>query len=450
MQAESLAQQFRSYTYVYRSCSSRSYSVKDNVFLEQRDIIVNESLRLILDFIFKPYFVKWKEELKHSHILSSCCYSMQEILPDFCYQMRTRLTSNSLGLGGEFDSLDPAICLVILRRYIKDQKFLALVNDFLLVTPLQKKLDSTIFTTLSRKDSLLCLLYDIYYFEFDKFIVRTFGRLESKINTSPILSDPYKFSTLWILHNLYSIRWYNSGKAKNDELKYFKPLQKVDVFCTQQVPRSSTFIYYRYRTSWVVLLSSGNSINLKQTTLTVSEYIQTQLRPRFLKKVCHDINLTNGFLFLGYAIKVSTGPTKRLRVSSNSFSVSHAILTPDRQQILHYLFLQSFITKKNFFPIAKRGWVTFSDYEIICNFRKTFLEITYYYKYSDSLKFLSFVHYLLKLSCAKTLAYKNRISLTQVFTQYGLTLTTEKRIYLRQYYKISSISFPSLLDFKKA
>lgn len=355
--------------------------------------------------------------------------------------MRTRLAGTPLGFRGEFESINSSVCLSILRRHIKDQRFLVLINDFLLANSLQKSLDSTVFVPFSRKNSLLCLLADIYYFEFDKFILRTFSRFESKFYTSPIIGDLYRFSTLRILHYLYSISWNQSGRAKSDKLKYLKPLQKVTVFRAQSFPRSSTVIYYRFLTHWIVLLPS-NSINLFQAKSLVLDYIKHQLRLSLFNKICRDINLTAGFSFLGYSIKVSTPQI-------NFPGSPIAIIVPDRQQILQYLFLQSFITKENVFPIAKRSWVTFSDYDIICNFRKTFLELVYYYKYSNSLKSLSFAHYLLKLSCAKTLAYKNKISLTQVFTQYGLTLSTEKRIYLRHYYKICRISFPALVDFKK-
>lgn len=447
LQAESLAQQFRSYTYASRTCSLRSHSVKDTIFLKQREVIVNESLRLILEFIFMPYFITWKSEVQHSHVLSSCYSSLQEIVPDLCYQMRTRLASNSLGFGGEFDSINLSVCLSILRRQIKDHRFLTLINDFLLSNSLQKSLDSPVFIPISRENRLLCLLSDIYYFEFDKFILRTF-RFESRFHTSPILGDLYKFSTLRILHNLYSIRWYQSGKAKSDELKYLEPLQRVKVVRDQSLPCSSPVIYYRYLTHWVVFLSS-NSLNLGDIKSIVFDYILHQFSLTHSNKICHDKNLKTGFLFLGFSIKAVSVPMLRLRASDSFPHSPFTIITPDRQQILNYLFVQSFITKKNFFPIAKRSWVTFSDYEIICNFRKTFLEFVYYYKYSDSLKSLSFVHYLLKFSCAKTLAYKHRISLTQVFTKYGLRLSTEKRIYLRYYYKICRISFPALLDFKK-
>ena len=424
------------------------HSVKDNLFLKQRKVIVNESLRLILEFIFEPHFVMWEKEVQHSHVLSSCYSSIQDIVPDFCFQMRTRLASNPSGFSGDFESINSSVCLSILRRHIKDQRFLALITDFLLVNSLQKSIDSTVFVTSSRKNSLLCLLADIYYFEFDKFILRTFSRFESKFHTSPVIGNLCKFSTLRILHDLYSISWNQSGRAKKDEWKYLEPLQKVAVFHDQSVPHSSPVIYYRFFTHWIVLLPS-NSINLIQTKSLVLDYIRDQLRLTFSKKICHGINLTLGFSFLGYSIKAVTLPKNRLQASLNFPGSPIAIITPNRQQILQYLFLQSFVTRENVFPIAKRSWVTFSDYEIICNFRKIFLELVYYYRYSDSLKSLSFVHYLLKLSCAKTLAYKNRISLTQVFIQYGLTLSTEKRIYLRHYYKICRISFPVLVDFKK-
>lgn len=448
MQADSLAQQFRSYTYVFRTCSLRSHSVKDTLFLKQREVIVNESLRVILEFIFTPYFITWKNEVQYSHVLSSCYSSLHEIVPDLCYQMRTRLTSNSLGFGGEFDSINLSVCLSILRRQIKDHRFLTVINDFLLSNSLQKSLDSPIFIPISRKNRLLCLLSDIYYFEFDKFILCTFSRFEDKFHTSPILGDPFKFSTLHILHNLYSIKWYQSGKIKSDILKYLEPLQKVEGVCDQSLPHTSRVVYYRYLTHWVIILSS-KSLNLNDTKSVVFDYIQHQFKLNYSNKICHDLNLTNGFSFLGYSLKAVSVPMYCLRTSESFPSALLTTITPDRQQILQYLFLQSFITKTNFFPIAKRSWVTFSDYEIIYNFRKTFLEFVYYYKYSDNLKSLSYVHYLLKLSCAKTLAYKNRISLTQVFTQYGLRISIEKRIYLRHYYKICRISFPSLVDFKK-
>nr|AST09086.1 hypothetical protein [Eutreptiella pomquetensis] len=161
LHAESLSQQFRSYNYVFytsgkkRKLGSVNLALTDS-FSKHREFIVNESLYLILKFIFEPKFESWKQMDSSSHILTSCGYSIQEIIPNFCSHIYRRST-NYLGINGELPFIDPAICLLLLRRYIKDHKFLTLINNFLISSCSNIRINQVPFLDSSKK--IVCCIY---------------------------------------------------------------------------------------------------------------------------------------------------------------------------------------------------------------------------------------------------------------------------------------------------
>nr|AST09085.1 putative reverse transcriptase and intron maturase [Eutreptiella pomquetensis] len=301
---------------------------------------------------------------------------------------------------------------------------------------------SSSFFRFFKKNSLLYLLYDIYYFEFDKFLVQIFSSYDPEFLENSTIVDHREFSTLRFLHYLYLRNWDQSFKTRISAVKYIKPLRNVNSMLSRNLLSSIKFFYCRYLTHWIVLFPA--SVDISKIKSWILEYMISNINANTVSRTCKEISVLTGFSFLGYSVKFS-----KTMAFNTPYILTSLKIYPDKFCILRSLLTKSVISRENFFPIAKRSWVNFSDYDIVLNFRRIILDLVYYYKYSYSLKSLHFVLYLLKFSCAKTLACKNRITLTQVFNKYGSVLTTEKRIYMGDYHRVYSISFPLLSEFKK-
>lgn len=70
-------------------------------------------------------------------------------------------------------------------------------------------------------------------------------------------------------------------------------------------------------------------------------------------------------------------------------------------------------------PICRVSWTTFTDHEIFGRFDKIIRNIFAYYGGSVDRKGLYQLHYILRFSCAKTLACKHKSSIRTVWRKYG-------------------------------
>lgn len=76
--------------------------------------------------------------------------------------------------------------------------------------------------------------------------------------------------------------------------------------------------------------------------------------------------------------------------------------------ILKYLTTQNFCLSTGF-PIRKKGWINYSDEKIIKNYNRILEDLFSFYSFTENFKtFFGKIEYILKYSCAHTLAAKHR------------------------------------------
>nr|YP_009545107.1 maturase K [Gymnomitrion concinnatum]AZB86869.1 maturase K [Gymnomitrion concinnatum] len=82
-------------------------------------------------------------------------------------------------------------------------------------------------------------------------------------------------------------------------------------------------------------------------------------------------------------------------------------------------------------PICKVSWTTFTDHEIFRRFDQIIRNIFSYYSGSMKKKGLYQLHYILRFSCAKTLACKHKSTIRTVWKKYGSNFV-ENSVYLEK------------------
>ena len=84
--------------------------------------------------------------------------------------------------------------------------------------------------------------------------------------------------------------------------------------------------------------------------------------------------------------------------------------------------------KKNYFPIGKPVWYSYNEFQIVQKYAQIMRGIFNYYKPCGRLSRLYHISYILKFSCAKTIAGRKKISMPKVFQRYGKDLMVQEQI----------------------
>ena len=149
--------------------------------------------------------------------------------------------------------------------------------------------------------------------------------------------------------------------------------------------------------------------------------------------------LDEGFDFLGFSLKQGT-PLKnkitfvlqrnRGKVFRYPKRTTSRRLTiyPAYERIVANLIRNTFCEGKKLWPIAKSGFVILDEFEIVLKFRQIVMGLVNYYRECDNLAAIHSAFYVLQYSCAKTLSYRQKSSVSQIFDKYGKNLTINRDV----------------------
>jgi hypothetical protein len=119
---------------------------------------------------------------------------------------------------------------------------------------------------------------------------------------------------------------------------------------------------------------------------------------------------------------------------------------PDTDRILSRMVEKGFCRKQDLMPIGIRSWSLFEEFDIVLKYRQIMVGMFDYYSKCDSKRILYRMEYLLRYSCAKTIATRKRITMSQVFKRYGKSLEVNRVIKTTKGQKIHTTHFPSVKE----
>lgn len=431
-----------------------------------KDKILQEAIRLVLNAIYEPIFAK-----NNTNFGFRPKYGCHDAIEQIFTKVKSQKYAIEADITGAFDNVDFNILINILEKKIKDKRFIKLIYGGLKcgIFFANKLSESKIGTT---QGSLVSpLLYNIYFNEFDEYILNEFTTHVAEINAIEKRKDRPTASLYNYLTKKKSKLKYNDtitelretfntyGRdsqeflavyAKYSEIK--KKYVKIDTIQkrtpTFKLSRQTIrFHYIRYADDWILFTNASleRTIDFKNMfTEWLTNNLKLSLSPA--KTKITDLTKEHGN-FLGFQFRYarskrtqSISLEKKLKTKSSEAEwQSNPVLNQkrmykqrttnpslifafDRSRVISRLEDKRFISKKRnqYRGRSKTEWTTLEIPDIITRYNYIIRGYANYYGpatyYSNDMFVL---HYYLKYSCAHTIANKLKTSLRSVFGKFG-------------------------------
>nr|YP_010174068.1 maturase K [Coleus scutellarioides]QSJ54819.1 maturase K [Coleus scutellarioides] len=368
--------------------------------------IISEGFAFIVEIPFSLQLISCLERKKNKIIKSQNLRSIHSIFPF--------LEDNFSHLNFVLDILIPhsvhvEILIQTLRYWVKDVSSLHLLRVFInqywsLITP--KKVSSSLS---KRNQRLFLFLYNSHVCEYESIFV--FLRNQSfhlRSTSSGVFLERISFSI-------------KIERLVNVFVKDFRAnLWLVEEPCMH---------YIRYQGK-CILASKGTSLFINKWKFYLVTFWQWHFLVWFHpRRICINPFSKHSLEIFGYLSNVQTGPSVvRSQILENAFLINNAIKKLDTLVPIIPLIVK--LAKEKFcnvlgHPISKPIWADLSDSNIIDRFGRICRNISHYHSGSSKKKSLYRIKYILRLSCARTLARKHKSTVRAFLKKLGSELLEE-------------------------
>ena len=420
----------------------------------QSDRIVQEALRGILEAIFEPEFKHWghiTRNLSNNYGFRSGMgpWKSLDILKKYSKPCTMVIEGDIVSA---YNNVNHDILLSILRKRIKDKKFLGFIKQLLKSGIMdEKKYEHSLIGT-PQGGIVSPLLLNIYLFGLDKFVFNEIilplqkRELGKKGDDATPAYRQIRYRTNVALKRLRENKnqYKTNPTIENKEiyktsLKEFKKLRNIrnstQYGNIQRLKRKACYV--RYADDWVLAITC-NYTEAEQIKKRIAEYLETERNMQLDDEKTKITRVSKGYKFLGFEIRMLTDNVRQILKTQKSPSGKYSrvlkrttsrmlTIEPDSDRILNRMKRDQFCDSK-YEPIAKPGLLIYDDYDIVEKYGQIFRGLYNYYLPCERLTRLNRISYILQYSCARTLARRRKISKRKIFRKYGKNLTITKTI----------------------
>lgn len=385
-----------------------------------RDKIVQEVIRLILACIYEsphgPYF----HETSHGFRPGRSCHSALR-------EIRHKWPATNWFVEGDisdcFGSIDHATLITILRKKIRDERFLNLIWKLLRAGYLDLQEDRHESLAGTPQGGIASpILANIYLHELDEKVQEIRARLERgrEKRTNPI-------------YKRLEDRKRRVKKKGGTRTKEYRELEKQMWKIPSVVVNDPDFIrirYLRYADDWLIGICGPRSL-AEQVKEEIKIFLSGHLKLELSEE---KTRLTHAreepAQFLGTHIFISRRGAQRVKTVSKGpgkpykrrTTGSETLMDVPLSQLLHRLEKKGFCTASGE-PTAKNACISLQPDQMILLYNGINRGLQNYYRFADNFKHLQRMQYILQFSLAKTLAAKYKCSMRRIFQRFGKTIT---------------------------
>ncbi len=378
-----------------------------------RDKIVQEVVRLILEAIYDSPYGAYFKDSSHGFRSSRSCHSALK-------EIQGKWSGTTWLLEGDikacFDDINHEILVNIMRKKIKDERFLNLIWKFLNAG--YQDLDE------SRKDSLAGtpqggivspILANIYLHELDEYVEQLQKELEK--------GEYRRFNPEY--RSLQKRRQHlgKTGRIKSKEYResgvQMRKLPSLD-------PKDPNFVrvrYVRYADDWVIGI-----IGPKRLAKEIKEKVRQFLKARLDLTLSEEKTVitnarTADAKFLGYRIRLGRSKTaeQKQALSTNASGKNfkrrstgmQIVLRAPVDELIKKLCQKGFCDASGR-PLHRKAWTLLDEDQIVSLYSSINRGLQNYYRPTDNWGELCRIQYILKFSLAKTLAAKKQVPITRI------------------------------------
>lgn len=384
-----------------------------------RDKIIQKGIEMILSVIYEPSF----SEYSHGFRNGRSCHSALRTIRSTWSGLKWVVEGD---IEGCYDNVDQEILIGILRRRIQDERFLNLIWKLLRAGYKEEGVLKPSKKGCPQGGIVSPILANIYLDELDSFV-----------------------HTLIEQHNYGQRRAnkeYERLRGKRDRLRFYRdangkylprpkteiPLHEVRRLSKEmrELPSKEPMdvnyrrlTYVRYADDWVIGITGPKSF-AEDIRNKIKDFLWERLKLTLSTEKTHISHLsTEGGNFLGFQIKcggtgtysgrsITTSEISDIRGSKRTVGWQPRLFIP-MDKIIKRLSEKNFCTSDGF-PLKKKGWIMYDDDVIIARYNSVLRGIRNYYAPADNLgSSMNRINYIVKFSCAHTLAAKHRTRISK-------------------------------------
>ncbi|WP_353957635.1 reverse transcriptase domain-containing protein [Phocaeicola sartorii] len=405
----------------------RTYIAKKNNPAKKRplgipstnDKLVQEIIRMILEAIYEPTF----SDRSHGFRPKRSCHTALSQIKDTFTGVRWMVEGD---IKGCFDNFDHHVLINILRRRIKDERFLSLMWKFLKAGYMEQWEYHKTYSGTPQGSGMSPVLANIYLSELDTFM----EEYKARFDTEPFKRNASKEYEKIARRYRKAKKKLDAGNPSKEDIREFKAAQKLKLstpYADVLDARFKRIQYNRYADDFVV-----GVISSKQDALSIKEDLQKFLSEKLnltlseeKTKVTHS---SEAVRYLGYDIRVvrdkatkrdKNGALKRPWYGKVFLYVPHE----KWENKLHELKVMQVKWDKNrgrdfWRPMHRNELLGSTDIEIVRQYNSEIRGLYNFYRIAENVGVLSKFYYMMRYSMLKTYAGKYRTNVSKIKKKY--------------------------------
>lgn len=391
------------------------------------DKLVQYIIKYILEAIYECKFSE------HSHGFR-CKRSCHTALRDISKNYRGTKWFIEGDIKGFFDNINHQVLINILRRNIKDENFIALINKFLKAGYLENWQFHKTYSGTPQGGIISPILANIYLNELDKYMENLSQEFARGKPQDRKISHEYQSLT----YQLAKIRRENKAswsiKTKSEKKYALKEVQKLKVERSKYPlydPKDESYkklAYIRYADDFIIGIqgSKADAIYLKSK---IKDFLSECLKLELSDEKTLITHSSDKARFLGYDVSIRRSidmkrDKNHVTKKTLNYKVSLMIPTEVWQQKLRTLKVLKIKKGANneeiWSPIHRPELMCVDDLEIITKYNAEIRGLYNYYKYADNSTVLQKFRYIMEYSMYKTYAGKYKSSIGKIKSEYRI------------------------------
>ena len=191
----------------------------------------------------------------------------------------------------------------------------------------------------------------------------------------------------------------------------------------------------------------------------IAKFLESNLKMQLdggKTKVSH---LSKGYKFLGFEIRKSIKNPKIMRIRQKNKKGKCSIRTrrttsrqitiePDSKRVLKKLKMLKMCDFK-YRAKGKESWLIYNNFQIVQKYSRIMRGIYNYYSGCDRISRLYRISYMLRFSCARTLARRSKVTMPKIFQQYGKNFRITEKIQGQKSSEAKTVTFTDLVTLRK-
>ena len=386
------------------------------------DKLVQEVIRMMLESMYENSF----EDNSHGFRPNKSCHTALRMIQNRFVRCKWFVEGD---IKGFFDNIDHNVMINILRKRIRDERFLRLIRKFLNAGYMEDNQLHQSYSGTPQGGIISPILANIYLDQFDKYMAelkKRFDRGEKRA-----VNKEYRKLSDKRVRLRRKLENTQSEEERQTLLKSIWELDKIHKSIPWKNPMDADFRrlqYVRYADDFIIGII-GTKEDARTIKQEISAYIASQLKLELSDEKTLVTKATDRAKFLGFEIRVTpqSNLTKKTKSGTKARNFSGHVMLEVPTSVIQKKLLELGAMKievhnrtESWTPIHRGNLVGRTDLSILDQYNGEVRGFCNYYSIANNRSKLHKFRYIMEYSFYKTLACKYRTSKRKIIAKYRI------------------------------